>query len=101
MIIARSPAMDVAEAGQLKMEKHVTVIKPASILVVFKILLILFTKKLNKMKKQIKKLSLNKKTISNLQPSEMNKMIGGARSYLHVCNGPTQKGKTCYGHKTC
>ena len=29
------------------------------------------------MKKQIKKLSLNKKTISNLQPSEMNKMIRG------------------------
>ena len=53
------------------------------------------------MKKQIKKLRLNKKTISNLQPSEMNKIIGGAKSYLHVCNGPSQKGKTCYGHKTC
>jgi len=53
------------------------------------------------MKKKIKKLSLNKKTISNLQQSEMNKIIGGAKSYLHVCNGPTQKGNTCYGNKTC
>jgi len=65
------------------------------------------------MKKQIKKLSLNKKTISNLQPSEMNKMIGGTREYCtlscHGCNntyrnycgGATKNGNTCAGHNTC
>ena len=58
------------------------------------------------MKKRIKKLSLNKKTISNLQPSEMNKMIGGASDYCtlscHGCGGggATKNGNTCYGHKT-
>jgi hypothetical protein len=37
-----------------------------------------FTSKLkNIMKKQIKKLSLNKRTISNLCPSQMNRLIGG------------------------
>ena len=30
------------------------------------------------MKKQIKKLTLNKKTISNLNSSEMSRVIGGA-----------------------
>lgn len=47
------------------------------------------------------KLSLNKKTISNLQPSEMNKMIGGS---LSICGGHGQtykNGNTCLGHKTC
>jgi hypothetical protein len=57
------------------------------------------------MKKQIKKLSLNKKTISNLQPSEMNKMIGGVSGYCtrRGCGGTghTKNGKTCYGHNTC
>jgi len=32
------------------------------------------------MKKQIKKLSLNKKTISNLNASEMNGLVGGAKT---------------------
>jgi hypothetical protein len=47
------------------------------------------------MKKQIKKLSLGKKTISNLLPSEMANRIGG--SYLTVC---TRGYNTCFG-KTC
>jgi natural product precursor len=53
------------------------------------------------MKKQIKKLSLNKKTISNLQPSEMEKKVGGSYS---TCRGHTcgrNGGNTCFGHKTC
>ncbi len=50
------------------------------------------------MKKQIKKLNLNKKTISNLGTSELTKIIGGG-------TGPTRKGlgctgNTCHGH-TC
>jgi len=57
------------------------------------------------MKKQIKKLSLNKKTISNLQPSEMNKLIGGTWSNPHTCRGGcgggTKNGNTCYNHNTC
>ena len=59
------------------------------------------------MKKQIKNLSLNKKTISNLQLSEMTKMIGGASDYCTLScrgcggGGATKNGKTCFGHKTC
>jgi len=64
------------------------------------------------MKKQTKKLSLSKKTISNLKFSEMNRFIGGGTSgnysNLHTCaGGPcrtlkcTQKGNTCAGHNTC
>ena len=59
--------------------------------------------KLNKMKKQAnlpatgKKLSLNKKTISNLNEMEMNKKVGG--SYGHWPTGITKR-NTCYGHKT-
>jgi natural product precursor len=58
------------------------------------------------MKKQIKKLSLNKKTISNLQPQEMSKIVGGSTGcYPHYpgwytknyCNYPTVKGQTCNG----
>jgi hypothetical protein len=57
-----------------------------------------------------RKLSLNKKTISNLQPTEMNKMIGGSMTYCtHSCHGQgcgggggaTKNGNTCYGHYTC
>ena len=70
------------------------------------------------MKKQLKlstagrKLSLNKKTISNLTASEMNKKIGatsctctdtcrqcGSHSYCD-CGG-TRNGNTCPGHQTC
>jgi hypothetical protein len=52
------------------------------------------------------KLSLNKKTISNLQPSEMNKKVGGSYFSGHGCGscgctGATVNGNTCYGHKTC
>jgi natural product precursor len=34
------------------------------------------------MKKQTKKLMLNKQTISNLNPSEMSRLVGGAVSEL-------------------
>jgi hypothetical protein len=37
------------------------------------------------MKKQIKKLSLNKKTISNLTAAEMNMQVGGAQTKGHTC----------------
>ena len=61
------------------------------------------------MKKQIKRLSLNKKTISNLTAAEMNGQVGGASmtycSYsCHGCGGgggATKNGKTCYDHNTC
>ena len=58
------------------------------------------------MKKQIKKLNLSKRTISNLEASEMNKQIGGTIGTVgntcYTCKCPTWgKGKTCYGHKTC
>ena len=64
------------------------------------------------MKKQIKKLTLNKRTISNLGMHEMNKIVGGAPTNYcltdfhctracpatvgctQACN-PTQKGHTC------
>jgi len=60
------------------------------------------------MKKQIKKLSLNKKTISNLQSSEMDKMVGGQYTQPR-CHPWPQKtknctvngGSTCAGHNTC
>ena len=59
------------------------------------------------MKKEIKKLSLNKKTISNLQPLEMEKKVGGRTQY-RTCTHPgtgggggTRNGNTCYGHNTC
>jgi len=45
-----------------------------------------------------RKLSLNKKTISNLNEMEMNKKVGG--SYGHWPTGITKR-NTCYGHKTC
>ena len=52
-----------------------------------------------------RKLSLNKKTISNLQPQEMNKKVGG--QYTQVRCHPyntyhcTQNQNTCPGHNTC
>jgi len=57
------------------------------------------------MKKQTKKLSLNKKTISNLNEMEMIKKVGGY--FTAVCHswgcgtGKTKNGNTCYGHNTC
>ena len=67
------------------------------------------------MKKQIKKLSLNKKTISNLTDAEMSKHNGGGSGwtctwtcgqcvYTHRhygCGGATRNGNTCEGHNTC
>ena len=53
------------------------------------------------MKKQIKKLSLNKKTILNLSESEMNRQMGGTY-YTEARCSPTQFycTYTCHG-KTC
>ena len=50
------------------------------------------------MKKQIKKLSLNKKTISNLTTAEMNRQFGGSFYTEARCIPPTRY--TCHG-KTC
>ena len=59
------------------------------------------------MKKQIKKLSLNKKTISNLQSTEMDKMVGGqwtqirCHPYPQKTKNCTVNGNTCAEHNTC
>jgi hypothetical protein len=59
------------------------------------------------MKKQIKKLNLSKRTISNLQPSEMKNKVGASREYCsyHGCGGPsrncTRNQNTCPGRDTC
>jgi len=69
------------------------------------------------MKKQLnlsiggRKLSLSKKTISNLTASEMSKHLGGMTGTCgHVCDHETKGaychtygngGNTCDGHKTC
>jgi hypothetical protein len=55
---------------------------------------------------QAGKLSLNKKTISNLIASELNGKVGGASTGCtdtcqHLCKGHTKNGNTCPGHKTC
>ena len=63
------------------------------------------------MKKQIKKLNLNKRTISNLGMPEMTKIVGGAPTFYcftdYKCTQgcgptvgciPTQKGHTCNGN---
>jgi len=55
------------------------------------------------MKKQIKKLSLNKKTISNLSASEMSRKVGGSLGWpTEMRCSPTQYycTYTCHG-KTC
>ena len=55
-----------------------------------------------------RKLSLNKKTISNLSAAEMNKYGGGSATpypcgtYNGNCDGgKTKNGNTCAGHNTC
>ena len=63
------------------------------------------------MKKQIKKLSLNKKTISNLTAAEMNVRIGGGTKHCSYAacgatqgqcgGGGTRNGNTCPGRNTC
>ena len=66
------------------------------------------------MKKQIKKLNLNKSTISNLSSPEMTKVVGGGRTFncftdFNCTKGcgptvdcaPTQKGNTCNGKTNC
>ncbi len=59
------------------------------------------------MKKQIKKLNLNKRTISNLNTLEMNQKIAGGPVDTHFCYterkctqgcNPTQNGHTCNGN---
>ena len=56
------------------------------------------------MKKQSKKLSLNKKTISNLSTTEMSRQMGGSSqtycNYTHGCGTYNTKYNTC-GGKTC
>jgi natural product precursor len=49
------------------------------------------------MKKQIKKLSLNKKTISNLSAAEMEKYGGGpiTKGKKYTCD------RTCFNQRTC
>jgi len=63
------------------------------------------------MKKQIKKLNLNKRTISNLNSGEMNRIAGGGKTSfcdterrctqscgtLLTCGPATQNGHTCNG----
>jgi hypothetical protein len=58
------------------------------------------------MKKKTQKLSLNKKTISNLNEIEMNKKVGGGTGWHcaytgHCTGGGTRNGNTCAGHNTC
>jgi hypothetical protein len=53
-----------------------------------------------------RKLSLNKKTISNLNSSEMSRVIGGGSNkslFVNCCGNPqnTKNGNTCNGHATC
>ena len=49
-----------------------------------------------------RKLSLNKKTISNLNATEMSKKVGGTvRIYGCGHNGVTKNGNSCPGHNTC
>ena len=50
------------------------------------------------MKKQIKKISLNKKTISNLTVAEMNGQVGGDKTKGRTCAFTCAR--TCYG-RTC
>ena len=71
------------------------------------------------MKKHVRKLNLNKRTISNLNTVEMNQKVGGATNGQHCtgfcdserrctngCHtvifcGPTQHGHTCNGGNNC
>jgi hypothetical protein len=62
------------------------------------------------MKKQIKKLGLSKRTISNLKLSEMSNKIGGATHERFCTDGGSKcdtncntldNKNTCYAHKTC
>ena len=59
------------------------------------------------MKKQIRKLNLNKRTISNLNTDEMNQKLGGSGVDTHKCYtewkctqgcNPTQQRYTCHGN---
>ena len=61
------------------------------------------------MKKQTKKLTLNKKTISNLNSSELSDLMGGSGpaysqhgcGTYHNTQKCTRNQNTCPGHKTC
>jgi hypothetical protein len=48
-----------------------------------------------------RKLSLNKKTISNLSASEMSRHVGGSTGCYPHYPQKTKNGNTCYGHATC
>ena len=53
-----------------------------------------------------RKLSLNKKTITNLNRAEMNKHVGGSVlgygcTGAYNCGGGWSKKNTCVGHHTC
>ena len=60
-------------------------------------------KKLTNLAASASKLTLNKKTISNLKSTEMNRLIGGThyQSWCHCGTGYTKNRNTCPGHKTC
>ena len=71
-----------------------------------KIFDIFLINKNEKMKKQTNKLTLNKKTISNLTAAEMNKHVGGTSAtgcYPHnrKTKNCTQHQNSCPGHNTC
>jgi len=55
------------------------------------------------MKKQIKRLSLNKKTISNLSVAEMNRQLGGdkTKGKAPTCITCTCRNSGCPGFNTC
>ena len=66
-------------------------------------------KQINASGQQTRKLSLSKRTIAILRPSQMNGMVGGGHYGSHGCNHTancsqncTQNGgNTCPGHNTC
>ena len=55
-------------------------------------------KEINSANQQTKKLSLSKRTISNLKPSEMRNMAGGGHG-AHATT--TERSHTCNIHKSC
>ena len=92
------PGMGATLKTAHKIKTHVRAIKLA-------IPVDLLNHKILKMKKQTKKLTLNKKTISNLTAAEMGKLVGATScgcypSSRKYCAG-TKNGNTCQGHKTC
>ena len=56
---------------------------------------------INSAGRQTKKLSLSKKTISNLKPSEMRNMAGGDHGGGAHVQTTTERSHTCNIHKSC